>query len=351
MSPKNSTKSLSPDRKRVLCRPFLIAALLLNGRIAWAQPCAFPTANHALFEPGGEERFLVGTVGNAWTSGGFGCVRTEGGQMHEGLDIKCLKRDSRGEPADPVLATADGTVVYFSTKPSLSNYGNCLVLRHQINGLEVYSLYAHLRKIRDDLKIGQAVGTGEAIATMGRTTNTREGISKDRAHVHFELDLLVNERFPLWYKKAFPTQRNDHGEWNGHNLLGLDPRLVLLEEHKQGSKFSLLNFIRNQTELCRVLVRATSFPWLKRYAPLLEPNPLAAKEGVAGYEISLNYNGVPFRFIPRAASEIKGAAKFQLRSVNEVEYGKNPCRHLVVKRRGQWALARNGVNLLELLTY
>ena len=318
---------------------------------AAAQPFRLPTANHALFEPGGEEKFFAGTVGKSWTAGMFGCVRSERGQLHEGLDIKCVQRDSRGEPMDPVLATADGTVAYFSSRPSLSNYGNYVVLRHRIDGLEVYSLCAHLKKVRADLKIDQGIKAGETIATMGRTTNTREGISKDRAHVHFELNLFVNDRFSAWYKKAFPHQRNDHGEWNGQNLLGLDSRLLLLEEHRQGANFNLRNFIRGQTELCRVAVRSAPFPWLKRYAALVEQNPVAEREGVAGYEISLNFNGIPFRLVPRAAGEMKSTARFQLLSVNEAEYRRNPCRHLVVKRGDHWQLARNGEQLLELLTY
>ena len=53
-----------------------------------AQPFQLPTANRALFEKGGEERFFVGTVGKPWTSGTFGCVRSDGWQMHEGLDIR-----------------------------------------------------------------------------------------------------------------------------------------------------------------------------------------------------------------------------------------------------------------------
>src|SRR6266566_9460893 len=146
-----------------------------------AQVFQLPTANHALFEPGKEESFFVGTVGKPWTSGTFGCVRTEGWQMHEGLDIRCLQRDGHGEPVDPVLATADGTVAYLNTRPSLSNYGNYIVLRHQVEGLEIYSLYAHLHEVRTGLKAGQAVKTGEPIAVMGRTSNTRQGISRDRA--------------------------------------------------------------------------------------------------------------------------------------------------------------------------
>src|SRR5204863_2258525 len=140
-----------------------------------------------------------------------------------------------------------------NAKPSLSNYGNYLVLRHQVNGIEINSLYAHLHSVRGDLKIGQTVQAGETVAFMGRTTNTREGISKDRAHVHFELNLFVNDRFAAWHKSALHDQRNDHGDWNGRNLLGLDARLILLQQHDQGSKFNLLNFIQQQTELCRVV--------------------------------------------------------------------------------------------------
>ena len=104
---------------------------------AGAQPFQLPTANHALFEPGGEERFFVGTVGKPWTTGCFGCVRSDGWQMHEGLDIRCLQRDKRGEPTDPVMATADGTVAYINSRPSLSNYGNYIVVRHVIEGIEI----------------------------------------------------------------------------------------------------------------------------------------------------------------------------------------------------------------------
>ncbi len=316
-----------------------------------AQPFRFPTANHALFEKGGEERFFAGTVGKPWTTGTFGCVRSDGHHFHEGLDIRCLQRDKHGEPADPVLATADGTVAYFNKHPSLSNYGNYIVLRHQIEGIEIYSLYAHLSEIREGLKIGQSVKTGDPIATMGRTANTHEGISKDRAHVHFELNLLLNDRYASWQKKALPGQRNDHGEWNGQNLLGLDPRAILLAENAEGNKFNLVHFIQAEPELCRVLVRKTSFPWLKRYSALIRGNPVATKEGIAGYELRLNFNGIPIELIPRAASEMKSKATYQLLAVNEAEHDRNPCRHLVMKKAHGWELSSHGTELLDLLTY
>jgi len=314
-------------------------------------PFQFPTANHALYEPGGELKFLAPTAPDKpWTSGGFGCVRDNGTRMHEGLDIRSLQHDRRGEPTDPVGATADGVVAYFSRKPGLSNYGNYVVIRHLVEGLEIYSLYAHLSEVSAGLTIGQPVRAGQVIGIMGRTS-TAEVITKDRAHVHFELNVFVNDNFASWFKKADPGERNDHGDWNGQNLNGLDDRQILLEEKAQGARFSLLNFVRSQTELCRVLVRDTNFPYLRRYAALVLPNPRAEREGVAGYEIVLNYNGVAFALMPRAASEIKSRSRFQLISVNEPEAKANSCRKLVIQRGGHWVLGPRGIEELEKLVY
>ncbi len=313
-------------------------------------PFQFPTANHALYTVGSELKFFAPTSPDrSWTTGSFGCVRSDGWQMHEGLDIRSQQHDRRGEPTDAVMATADGTVMYVNLKAGLSNYGKYIVIRHIIEGLEIYSLYAHLSAA--SVSAGQTVRAGDVIATMGRTSNTSERIGKERAHVHFELNLLVNDSYAAWFKKNGTGERNDHGEWNGQNLDGLDPREILLAEHNPVKPFSLLNFLRGQTELCRVLVRATNFPYLKRYAALVLKNPRADREGVAGYEIALNYNGVAFALMPRAASEIKGAAKVQLISVNEAEYHANPCRKLVVQHGSRWQLTEKGQREMEMLTY
>jgi peptidoglycan LD-endopeptidase LytH len=307
-----------------------------------------PTANDALFERA-PEKFFVGTAGKPWTSGAFGCVRTEGWQMHEGLDIRCLERDKRGEPIDPVMATADGTVAYANRRTGLSNYGNYIILRHVIDGLEVYSLYAHLKEIRADLKSGQTVKAGETIGIMGRTSNTAQAITKDRAHVHFELNFVLNDRFGEWYRKYHKGERNDHGDWNGQNLIAIDPQAVFLTERQQGPAFNFAAFAKQQTELCRVLVRDAEFPWLRRYPGFVKTNP--AIQTIAGYEIALNFAGLPYELTPRDASEIKGRAAVQLLSVNEAEYARNPCRRLVTKRGSRWELTGRGENLISLLIF
>ena len=137
-----SARLLTAPQMRACLSLLVSSILLLTGvlRGSSAQTLLLPTPNRYLLAVGQEGKFYVGTTGKPWTSGMFGCVRSSGGQFHEGLDIRCLERDRRGEPTDPIFATADGTVVYCSRKPSLSNYGNYVVIRHSIDGVDLYSL-------------------------------------------------------------------------------------------------------------------------------------------------------------------------------------------------------------------
>jgi peptidoglycan LD-endopeptidase LytH len=331
----------------------VLPALVLLGLTipATAQVFRLPTANRSVIEPGHEDRAFAPTPGRDWHSGTFGCVRSDGRQFHEGLDIRSLQKDKKGEPTDPVLASADGTVVYINRKPSLSNFGNYVVLQHAIEGMPVFTLYAHLREVRDGLKNGLAVKAGEQIAVLGRTSNTSQAIGKDRAHVHFEIDLFLTERFIDWHKKFMPGARNDHGLWNGFNLSGIDPWKLFQAQQREGAKFRLVQFIRSQPELCRVAVRVKDFPFVRRYAALTERNPLAERDGVAGWEIALTFNGTPMRLIPRSEAELKSKSKFAVVSVNEAELARCPCGKIVRKSGSTWQLSSGGEQLLGKLTY
>ena len=279
-------------------------------------------------------------------------MRSDGWQMHEGIDIKCTQRDARGEPIDPVSAAADGTIAYINAKAGLSNYGNYIVMQHQVDGLTVYTLYAHLRAIASGLSIGQARKSGEIIATMGRTSNTRQGISRERAHLHFEICLLANPNFSAWYKKNLADQRDDHGRWNGQNLIGIDPWKLFLGQHEDKAKrqpFSLRQFISSQPVLCRVLVKSPNFQWAKRHPDLVDS--MKPPKAIAGYEISLDPNGVPVSSTPRDASSFSGEEPFKLLHVDPGVYKKFPCRKLVFKKGQQWVLTAKGITHIKLLTY
>lgn len=318
---------------------------------ALAQPFYMPTRNRALFEAGGAERFFVGTVGRPWTSGMYGCTRSEGHQFHEGIDIRSERRDARGEPLDEILATADGVVAYVGLNPALSSYGIYVVVRHLIDELEVYSLYSHLSRVQEGIQAGRRVRAGEVLGIMGRTANTQQTISKERAHLHFEIAVRLSDDFTGWQKQRYPGQRNDHGEFNGRNLLGLDPIDVFREQAARGRDFNLVRLLRTQRELCRVVVRDLRFSYLRRYSALIERSPVAEREGVAAYELVLNYAGIPCRLIPRAESELTSKARYHLVAVNAEEQRQHHCRNLVRQRGGRWELAPNGTLLLDLLTH
>lgn len=330
-----------------------LAVILLTPLLCAAgsgQSFHLPTSSRAIFEPGGEERYFAPTPGKTWESGTFGCVRSDGHQLHEGIDIKWTQRDRKGEPTDPVLASASGTVAYVNRKSSLSNYGNYIILRHRIEGLDVFTLYAHLASIREDLQSGSAVKTGETLGIMGRTSNTRTRIATDRAHLHFEINLVASERYAQWHEANLAGLRNDHGNWNGRNLLGIDPRALLHQQRAQGDKFSLLQFIQSQTELCHVLVRKGDFAFARRHAALVRRNPTTGQEGIGAYEVVLNFNGIPCQMIPRTPAEVKNyPGKYHLLSVNDAEQKKNGCRKFLTQKNGKWALTPEALQHLDLL--
>ena len=99
------------------------------------------------------------------------------------------------------------------------------------------------------------------------------------------------------------------------------------------------------------MVRDSNFPFLRHYPALIKRNPMADKEGAAGYEISLDFNGAPIELIPRAPSEIRSAQKIRLLSVNEPEIRRHRCSKLVSARSGRWELTNSGQLRVELLIH
>lgn len=271
--------------------------------------------------------------------------------MHEGIDILFVRQDRRGEPLDEVRASAPGRIAYISRQASLSNYGIYVVVAHRIEGLEVFTLYAHLREVHADLAVGQQVAERQVLGIMGRTANTASSIGRDRAHLHFEINLFVNDAFPSFLEAHSPGSRNDHGLWNGRNLVGLDPTVIFLAQRREGPAFSLLAHVRNQPEYCRVLLAATDFSWLRRYPMLIRRNPVAEAEGIVAYEASLNYNGVPYSLTPRARREIAGPVSNRLLRVNEEEALRHRCRQLVFRKGQVWTLTARGEDWLRHLVH
>lgn len=81
--------------------------------------------------------------------------------------------DIAGKAGDPVLASADGRVVYAGA--GLRGYGNLVILKHNNTFL---TAYAHNQTLL--VKEDQAVRKGQKIAEMGNT-------DADRVKLHFEI--------------------------------------------------------------------------------------------------------------------------------------------------------------------
>ncbi len=114
------------------------------------------------FAPAGEE-----DIGWAWpTLPGATVIGAFDEQRNKGLDIA-------GKPGDPVLATADGRVVYAGA--GLRGYGNLIILKHNNTFL---SAYAHNQTLL--VKEDQTVRKGQKIAEMGSSDS-------DRVKLHFEI--------------------------------------------------------------------------------------------------------------------------------------------------------------------
>jgi lipoprotein NlpD len=112
--------------------------------------------------PSGEEELPW-----AWpTAAGSTVVAGFDEQRNKGLDIA-------GKPGDPVLASADGRVVYAGA--GLRGYGNLIILKHNNTYL---SAYAHNQSLL--VKEDQPVRKGQKIAEMGSS-------DADRVKLHFEI--------------------------------------------------------------------------------------------------------------------------------------------------------------------
>lgn len=119
-----------------------------------------------------------------------------------GLRILHLGIDIFAKAGTCVFAPLDGIVHSFANNTAKFDYGPCIVLEHELEGLQFYTLYGHLSldSIKD-LKVGQHIGKGEKVGDMGDYP-----INGDwPPHVHFQVILDMFDKqgdFPGVYGKV-----------------------------------------------------------------------------------------------------------------------------------------------------
>jgi len=99
-------------------------------------------------------------------SSGFGYRKRT---FHSGLDISACK-------GDPIVACADGTVVFTGSRKGYRSYGQTVLIDH---GNDVFTYYAHSSRVL--AKAGQKVRRGDKIALVGSTGRSTS------PHLHLEV--------------------------------------------------------------------------------------------------------------------------------------------------------------------
>jgi murein DD-endopeptidase MepM/ murein hydrolase activator NlpD len=292
-------------RLEARCVLVLLASLLSLVQ-SQAEPLnlALPTDNDAILRGGGPEfyqyieRDYKGVKSTPWEGGQYGFVRdpieTPAGivytRFHEGIDIRPLQRDERGEPIDPVRAIAAGVVVHTNLVPGFSNYGKYVVVEHRWDGCSYYSLYGHLSSIQ--VHVGQLVQQRDQLGVMG---HTGEGLNQARAHLHLELNLMLSRQFESWHDSLFKTDPNHHGIYNGINLMGIDIARLFLALRNRPS-LTIPEFLSEEETLYRVLLPYSGHFDLPRFYPWMLAQKNAEKP--VSWEVSFNRAGVPLKIEP-----------------------------------------------------
>jgi hypothetical protein len=319
-----------------------------------------PTRNDALYRGDGPafymftDRIENGRKTHPWEGGRYGFVRnakeTAGGtvftRFHEGLDIRPVYRDADGEPLDSVRAIDDGSVVYVNTVPTASSYGKYVVVEHWWSGTPFYSLYAHLKGV--NVRAGQEVRQGQRLGMLGYTGR---GIDRRRAHVHFEINMLLHQDYARWHGAAARSS-NQHGAFNGLNLAGLDVAALYLALHRDPA-LTIERFFAEQEPFFKVAVpNDGAIDLLQRYPFLAEHQPWQSREDVArrtvAWEISFTQTGVPIRFEPLARPVSAPLATMVQRS--SIPYTYLTGGTLTGSGRS-YALASEGERYMSLLLY
>ncbi len=286
----------------------LVASPLCGGPLG----LVLPTDNDAIFSNDPSKFFMYtdrnfeGVKSQPWSGGAYGFTRdqkrTAAGilltRLHEGIDIRPVRRDSAGEPLDEVRSIAEGTVVYASVTSSHSNYGRYVVVHHDWGDGPFFSLYAHLSS--SSAIPGQRVAAGQTIAKMGYTG---AGINRERAHVHLELNFILSDRYQAWHERHFTT-KNHHGIYNGFNLSGLDIA-DLFRAHRANPAITIPEFLAATAEVhYKVLVpKRGPLDFLRRYPWL--GRGIDQVRDPQSWEFSFAATGIPLEIRPsdRALSQ------------------------------------------------
>jgi murein DD-endopeptidase MepM/ murein hydrolase activator NlpD len=274
-------------------------------------------------------------------------VRSSGTQFHEGLDIKPVSRDKRGEPLDKITAAIDGVVRNISSRAGESSYGRYIVIEHPGVAPAVYTLYAHLARIEPGIFEGATVKRGQVLGTMGHSSGGYT-IPVDRSHLHFEIGLMLTQEFQSWFNWKKFGSPNQQGLWNGMNLMGIDPR-DFLEKWRTRRVNNFDEYFAQLDSAVRVRVVTTRVPdFIRRYPALLR-KPIDGLVG--GWEVQCDVTGLPFAWTPLSPMQVAGlrANSVEILAVDNAALRGFRGKSLIRTRNGKPAPGSDLTTMLQLV--
>jgi hypothetical protein len=255
-----------------------------------------------------------------------------------------LRRDAKGEAADDVSAALAGVVRHVSDRAGASSYGRYVVMEHPGESPPVYTLYSHLAEVAPEVRPGVTLPAGARLGRMGRSAGGYT-IPKHRAHLHFEIGVRVTDRFQAWYDGRKFGSRNDHGLYNGMNLMGLDP-LDFYTRHRAGGLRALDEVFAATPTAVTVRIRHAGEPDYARRYPSLVTRAAGLR---AGWEVDFSVTGVPLRLRELGAEAFDGwrAEEARVLFADEVSLDANRGRQLVRTVKGRVVIERDLRTVLE----
>ena len=141
----------------------------------------------------------------------FRSAGKEARSFHLGLDLFAAAET-------PVMAPLDGQVLSVTDNARDLDYGPTVILRHDADGQDFFTLYGHLSPATlDHLEPGRDIGAGETIGWIG--TYPRNGNWPPHLHFQVMTDMLD-------YQGDFPGVASPSEAWYWRGLC-IDPNLIL----------------------------------------------------------------------------------------------------------------------------
>lgn len=128
------------------------------------------------------------TLSGGWGVGGYLEKRTDmylapqyknRRNVHMGIDIWA-------KVGEPVFSPLPGSIAYKAYHGEDGNYGATIVLKHQLNGRDLFALYGHLsKKSLAGIDVGKEVEAGEIIGWLGSSDENGNW----PPHLHYQISI------------------------------------------------------------------------------------------------------------------------------------------------------------------